>query len=187
MVMERSDAPKLLVKVAEAAQDVAAGLHKFLSQVVESDADIALLISKCFSVSSALRSLATAIEESRRLSQYSRISGEVEDVAASLDHTFKDVHQIVGEGFADAKRARVPINSAFRKVWKNINEHFQQQSGNTLVKRLEYCRLLLVDLCDILREGSDAPSFCPPNAHTVPLHSSGSMFAEVFFFPLFFL
>ena len=152
-IMDRNKAPDALLAVAEAAQDVAAGLHKFLSPVSDSGVEITALISKCFAVSSSLRSLAVAVQDSRRLSLFNRVSGEVEDVAKSLDHTFKDLHQIVGEGFEDARKARLPMSAAYRKVWRNINDHFQRESGNQLVRRLDYCRLLLNDLCDILQDG----------------------------------
>lgn len=151
--MDRNEASVSLIAVAEAAQDVAAGLHKFISPVSDCDADITALIAKCFDVSSALRDLVKAINECRRLAQYHRISGEVQDTCESLDHSFKDVHQIVGEGFADAKRAKTSQTAAYRRVWRNIDEHFRSESGNPLVRRLEYCRLLLIDLYDILREG----------------------------------
>ena len=151
--MDRNEAPKVLVAVAEAAQDVAAGLNQFLNQVPNSDVDITSLIGKCYQVSSSLRELATAIEESRRLSQYHGISDEVTDVARSLDHTFKDVHQIVGEGFEDTRKAGKPRSSGFRRVWRNITDHFHKESGNTLERRLELCRKLLDDLCDVIHEG----------------------------------
>ena len=151
--MDRNDAPRILTAVAQAAQDVAAGLNKFLGPVSGSEVDITALIAKCFEVSSCLRDLAKAVEGSRRRSTYDEVSEGIHDVAHSLDHTFKDVHQIVGEGFADAKKAKLSQTTAFRKVWKNIIDHFQKESGNALVRRLEYCRRLLLDLTDILHEG----------------------------------
>lgn len=151
--MDRNEAPEVLNAVAEAAQHVAAGLNKFLGPVPESKVDLTALIAKCFGVSSSLHNLAEAVEDTRRLATYAQISGDLHDVVSSLDHTFKDVHRIVGEGFAQAKKAKLPQSTAYRRVWKNIVEYFQRESGNNLVRRLEYCRQVLVDLTDILHEG----------------------------------
>ena len=163
--MERDDAPKELARVAEAAHDVAAGLHKFLTPVADHVVEITALISKCFAIKSSLLELASAVEESWRSSKYNRVSVHIEDVTHSLDYTFKDVHQIVGEGFSDAKKAKLSMTSGYRKAWRNINEHFQRQSGNPLVRRLEYCRLLMSDLIDVLHKGYNLPLVPPAQAY----------------------
>lgn len=152
--MDRNDAPQMLIAVAEAAQDVAAGLNKFLNPVADSAVEITALIAKCFAVSSALRDLATAIEELRRYSSYNKISDDIADVITSLDFTFKDVHQTVGEGFANIKNTGVSMTAAYRRVWRDIKARFQEESGNTLTRRLEYCRSYLQELTNILQEGS---------------------------------
>ena len=153
--MDRNDAPKVLHAVAQDAQDVAAGLNKFLGPVPECKVDITALIAKCFEVSSLLHNLAEAVEDSRPSTTYKRISVDVHDVVHSLDHTFKNVHQIVGEGFRNAQKAKLSQSTAYRKVWMYIEDYFRRESGNALTRRLEYCRRLLFDLIDILHEGYD--------------------------------
>ena len=154
--MDRNEAPEILNAIAEAAQHVAAGLNKFLGPLPESKVDLTALIAKCFGVSSSLHNLAEAIENTRRPAIYTRVSADVHDVAHSLDHTFKDVHQIVGEGLLEAKKAKLSQNAAYRRVWRNVCDHFQRESGNALIRRLEYCRQLLVDLTDIFHEGYES-------------------------------
>lgn len=151
--MDRNEAPEILKAVAEAAQDVAAGLNKFLGPLPESKVDLTALIAKCFGVSSSLHNLAEAVEDTHRLATYARISPDVHNVAYSLDHTFKDVYQVVGEGFLEGKKAKLSQSMAYRRVWRNIVDYFQRESGNTLDRRLEYCRQLLLELTDILHEG----------------------------------
>lgn len=153
--MDRDDAVRELLVVAGAAHDVAAGLNKFLVPVAEDAVEIKTLISKCFAVSSSLHGLASAIGRSTAAAAlaYGGIARPTAEVTACLDHTFKDVHQIVGEGLGDAKRAKVSVSTAYRKVWRNINQYFQGQSRNTLSRRLEYCCLLLDDLTRIIYEG----------------------------------
>ena len=160
--MERNDAPKALNVVAQDAQQVAAGLNKFLGPVPESKVDITALIAKCFEVSSSLHNLAEAVENSHRSATYKRISVDIYDVVHSLDYTFKDVHNIVGEGFADAKKAKLSQSTAYHRVWRNIEDYFRRESGNTITRRLEYCRLLLFDLIDILHEGYRPKSAAHP-------------------------
>ena len=151
--MDCNRAPKVLRDVAEAAQDVAAGFNKFLGPVPESKADLTALIAKCFEVSSSLHNLAKAVEDTRGLATYARISDDVRDVAYSLNYTFKDVRQIVGEGLAGAKNVKLSLSTPYRRVWRSIIDYFQRESGNMLIQRLEYCRRLLLDLADILHEG----------------------------------
>ena len=136
----KSNTHHVLTKLdhAQDAQHVAAGLNKVLGPVPERKVDITALIAKCFEVSSSLHNLAEAVEDSRSSVTYKRISVDVHDVVHSLDHTFKDVHQIVGEGFADAKKAKLSQSTAYRKVWRNIEDHFRRESGNALTRRLEY-------------------------------------------------
>ncbi len=153
--MERSEVAQVLNSVAEDAKYVAAGLNKFLKPVPESNVEIEALIAKCFEISSTLHSVSKAVKDTRGSSTYKGIALDLHDVVYSLDHTFKDVHQIVGEGFADAKKTKVSQSTVFRKVWKNITNHFQRQSGNTLFRRLEYCRLLLFELREVLYEGCE--------------------------------
>lgn len=151
--MDRNEVAQLLNAVAGDAKYVAAGLNKFLKPVPESKIEIEALIAKCFEISSALHSVSKAVKDTHGSATFKKVTQDVHDVVYSLDHSFKDVHQIVGEGFADAKKTKISQSTVFRKIWKTITDHFYRQSGNTLYRRLEYCRLLLSELREVLYEG----------------------------------
>ena len=151
--MDVDEAPKTLLLVAEAALDVAAGMNKFLIPVSTSAADITDLIAKCFAISSALQVLARTVRNLRQVARYRNYREEISDVAYSVDYTFKDVHSIVGEGFREAIEDGVPQATAFRVIWRRINEFFHDESGNSLSRRLEYYEAFLQRLNTTFVEG----------------------------------
>lgn len=139
-----------LIATAETAQDIAAGLHKFLEPVSESSTEITGLIAECFAISSALRELNDAVGDVRQNRKYATISEDVRLVLLSLDYTFGDVHRIFG-GLARPNHST--MSSAYRQVWRDIENYFQQQSRNTLSVRLEYYKTFLQHLICIMIEG----------------------------------
>lgn len=131
-----------LVAGAEAAQDIAAGLNKFLGPVPNYSTEITALISECFAISSALRELNSAIGDSRYNSGYHEISQDLTITLQSLGYTFHDVRRL----FGDLGRAEhISQSAAYRSVWQEITAHFMEESSNSLCRRLQfYCRFLLV-------------------------------------------
>ena len=134
-----------LVAYAETAQDIAAGLDKFLGPVPDYATEITALISECFAISSALRELSTAIGDSRHNRRYHQISEDIRITLQSLEYTFNDVRSLfggLGRGF------HIPQSTAYRSVWREITVHFVEESGSSLCRRLEtYRRFLLVLVC----------------------------------------
>jgi len=130
---------------AEAAQDIAAGLDKFLGPAPNYSTEITALISECFAISSALRGLSTAIGDSRYNSGYHEISEDLTITLQSLEYTFHDVRRLFGDlGRADY----ISQSAAYRSVWQEITAHFMEESGNSLCRRLQfYHRFLLVLVC----------------------------------------
>lgn len=134
-----------LVATAETAQDIAAGLDKFLTFLPDYATEITALISECFAISSALRELSTAIGDSRFNRSYQQISDDVRVALQSLEYTFNDVSRIFG---GLGRTVYVSQTAAYRTVWQEITEHFMSESGNSLCRRLEfYRRYLLVLAC----------------------------------------
>jgi hypothetical protein len=129
-----------LIAVAESAQDVASGLHKFLDGVPESATEITGLIAECFAISSALRELSTAIGDYRFNRRYELIAEDVRTVRLSLDYTFEDVLKLFG-GLG---------RSTYRQVWRDLDLHFQTESRNSLLTRLAYYRNFLMGLARII-------------------------------------
>ncbi len=132
-----------LVARAEAAQDIAAGLNKFLGPVPNYSTEITALISECFAISSTLRKLSTAIGDSRYNSGYHEISEDLTITLQSLEYTFHDVKRLFGDlGRADY----ISQSAAYRSVWQEITAHFMEESGNSLCRRLEFYRRFLLEL-----------------------------------------
>lgn len=135
-----------LVATAELAEDVAAGLNKFLIPVEESSPEIARLISECFAISSVLRDIAAAIRETRHINDYSNISDDLRVAVSSIEYTFDDVYRFCG-------RILRTNRTAYRDVWKSIETFFMEESRNSLLDRLAYYKRFLEDLHLILEDG----------------------------------
>ena len=151
--MDIDDAPQKVLLVAEAAQDVAAGFHKFTTPVPQYAAEITEVIAKCFATSSALQNLAKAIRNDRRGSKFKTYQEEISDVTYSVDYTFKDVHTYVGQGFVEAQEDGVSQRAAYRQVWRDVNAKFEEESQNRLARRLEIYHDFLQRLTNTLIEG----------------------------------
>lgn len=139
-----------LVATAEEAQDIASALNKFLDPVAERSTEITGLISECFAVSSALRQIATAIQDPRYSGRYSSILEDVQMALRSLEFTFNDVHRLFG-GLGSL--THLSMTAGYRAVWRDIEDHFQEESRTSLSGRLEYFRRFLQDISCIVIEG----------------------------------
>ena len=139
-----------LIATAESAQDIAAGLNKFLDPVSESSTEITSAIAECFAISSALRELDEAVGDFRQNRSYTSISDEVRAVLLSLEYTFEDVNHLFG---GLSRTIHLSQSSAYRQVWREIENFFLKESRNTLSLRLEYYKRFLQDLICFLVEG----------------------------------
>lgn len=136
-----------MIAHAETAQDIAAGLNKFLDPVPEHSTEITALISECFAISSALRELTTAIGDSRFNRRYHEVADDITVTLRSLEYTFEDVRRLFGglgraDHFSEA--------AAYRAVWTEITMWFQEESNNLLCRRLEYYRRFLLMLTSFI-------------------------------------
>ncbi len=138
-----------LIAVAETAQDVGAGLNRFLDPVADASAEIAALIAQCFSISAALRRLDEAVEEYQYHRRYDRIHLDILNVKESLVYTFRDVQRL----FGGLGRIAILPGAQYRQVWREISVHFRAQSNNTLERRLQMYHDCLKGLTCILTDG----------------------------------
>lgn len=138
-----------LVATAETAVDIASALSKFLDPLADSLVEITALIAECFSTSSALRKLDAAIGDFQDPRRHTAVAGQVRIVKDSLTFTFGDVQRIVGG------LGRYPVISAasYRQTWRELVAHFQEQSNNTLTRRLKLYQQFIEGLRSILIEG----------------------------------
>lgn len=137
-----------LIAVAEKAQDIAAGFNQFLDPVPEKSTEITGLISECYAISSALRELNTAKEDPRYVYEYDYIARDVYTVRQSLEYTFHDVSRLFG---GLGRPSYISNRTAYSQVWREIDDHFYQESNYSLCKRLEYYRLYLAEIsCNLI-------------------------------------
>ena len=132
---------------SETAQDIAAAFMKFQDPVFEHATEITALISELFAISSALLELKTAHNDTLHYRRRGMIENEQRTALMSLQYTFKDVQRLFGG------LARPVYNSAreaYQAVWQNIQDHFLDEGGFTLVRRFEYYRMFLIDITAII-------------------------------------
>ena len=135
---------------SETAQDIAAAFNKFQGPVFEHATEITALMSELYAISSALLELRTAHDDPLHYRRKGRIENEQHTALLSLEYTFKDIQRLFGG------LARPIYNStreAYQAVWQNIQDHFLDEGGFTLVRRFEYYRMFLIDITAII-EGS---------------------------------
>ena len=132
-----------LIALAETAQDIGSAFSKFLDPVADYSAEITALIAHCFNTSSALRTLHDTINDYPNARRHQVILDELNLAQNSLDYTFKDVQRIFG-GIG---------RTGYRRVWRDLIDHFREESGNTLSRRLEYYQQLLHGLTDFSVHG----------------------------------
>lgn len=141
-----------LLDYAKEAEDTAAGLHVFLSEVPQYGKDITGQIAELFAISNALRTLNEALELSRYGRWQGRILRDLEIALPSLGHTLDDV----GEMFSKSKRqskqhpGAFPGTPQYTVIWEDALADFKKE-GLTLPMRLEYYRTFLQRLHDILK------------------------------------
>ena len=132
---------------SETAQDIAAAFMKFQDPVYEYATEITALISELFAISSALLELKTAHNDPRHYRRRGRIDNEQRTVLLSLEYTFKDVQRLFGGLVRPTYNSR---REAYQAVWQDIDDHFLDEGGVTLVQRFEYYRMFLMDITAII-------------------------------------
>lgn len=131
-----------LIAVAETAQDIGSSLSKFLDPVADYSADITTLIAQCFSTSSALRRVDESLGEyPHHHRRYSYVAEDLEAVWRSLTYTVEDVQRIFG-GLGRGGLS----GASYRRVWKELSDHFFDEAGSTLSRRLERYQQFLEEL-----------------------------------------
>lgn len=144
-----------LIAAAEEAQDIAAAFNQFLDPVPEISIHVTALISECYAISSALRELSTAVEDPRYYRDYELLRPDIATVRDSLNYTFQDVRRLFGGLGRTSNTSR---STLYYQVWRELDEHFYQESNAPLCKRLECIRLFLAELTCVLKDGSASAS-----------------------------
>lgn len=132
-----------LIARAESAEELASALRTFRDVIPESAAEITALITELFAVSTALRELFVLHNDPRYEHRYPDIADDVLLTLHSFDYTFDDFRTRLGGLDRPSHLSNAIVH---RRVWRNILEHFQRESGNSLSRRLEICRAFLLEL-----------------------------------------
>lgn len=135
---------------SETAQDIAAAFVKFQDPVSEAAPEIASLIAELFAVSAALQELHAAQTNQRYHHRRDVVSVEEDKrtVLRSVEYTFKDINRRFGDLGRNIYRTH---REAYTAVWRDINCHFEDECHDSLVQRLEYYKIFIVDLACIVQ------------------------------------
>lgn len=132
-----------LIARAESAEELLSALKRFREVIPESAVEITALIAELFAVSTALRELFNLHNDPRCEQRYPDIAEDVLLTLHSFDYTFDDFRTRLGGLDRPSHLSNATVH---RRVWRNILEHFERESGNPLTRRLEICRAFLVEL-----------------------------------------
>ncbi|KAI9704431.1 MAG: hypothetical protein M1836_007294 [Candelina mexicana] len=149
--MESGPVADRLLDEAENAQDVAAGLNRFLDAIPECSTEITAVISELFAISSALRELHTALASRRYGRRGPLIEDDMELALPSLNITLEDIVEMFG------RLGRSPLATAYRRVWKVICLNFRDEGGISLCSRLEIYRTFFIELALVLTGAPTGP------------------------------
>ena len=136
-----------LIARAEDAQDLAAAFNKFLVPVSNAATEITGLISELYAISSGARELHTAIQDPRYQTRQELIEEDTRALLLSIDLTFTDIQREFGNLDRSIYQTQ---REAYRGVWKDIIEHFREESEDQLIRRLENYRRFLLELSAIV-------------------------------------
>ncbi|KAL9116690.1 MAG: hypothetical protein Q9187_006785 [Circinaria calcarea] len=137
-----------LIAKAETAQDIAAAFNKFLDPVSDSSTEITGLIAELFAISSAARELSTISSDARYRGRKILVEEDLRTVLLSIEYTFNDINRLFG---GLDRPIYLTTREAYRGVWNSILRHFQDESTDPLIQRLESYRRFLFDLAEIIQ------------------------------------
>jgi hypothetical protein len=109
--------PRTLIRLAQAAEDVASGLHIFREGIPSQATSLTTIVSELFAVSSALRKLDHAQGDARRESNFYRIEDDLRLVLPCLHFTLEDALRM----FARVQQRPVAI------VWADLEHRMRDE------------------------------------------------------------
>ncbi|GES58531.1 hypothetical protein ATEIFO6365_0004068200 [Aspergillus terreus] len=135
---------------ADEAENVAAGFRLFRDPLPEYATDITSLIADLYAISSSLNRL-DDLHKNRAYRQNLAVAhADVELVRTSLNYTFEDIIDFMGE----LDGVRGPPRDLYRRTWMDLCSFFRTQSHETLSSRLAKYKTFLNELEDYVRNKS---------------------------------
>ena len=133
---------------ADEAENVAAGFRLFRDPLPEYATEITSLIADLYAISSSLNRL-DDLHKNRAYRQNLAVAhADVELVRTSLNYTFEDIIDFMGE----LDGVRGPPRDLYRRTWMDLCAFFRTQSHETLSSRLAKYKTFLNELEDYVRK-----------------------------------
>ncbi|WPH02900.1 Hypothetical protein R9X50_00576800 [Acrodontium crateriforme] len=129
-----------LLRLAKDAEDTASGLGVFRDKLPRSAAAITSAIGKLFSISALLRRIDGAQNDPRAQPSIYRIHEDLGRLFGSLHASLEQIFRMFGRSG----------ERPFTTVWEDLNHHFDQDEGVSLVERLDLYHEFLRSQLDVL-------------------------------------
>jgi hypothetical protein len=141
-----------LLEYAKDAEDTAAGLHIFLSEIPQYSKDITGDIAELFAISNALHTLHEALQPSRYGRYSPRILRDLDITIPSLGYTLDDVKGMFSKSKKKSKQlpGAFPGTPQYNLIWEDACANFKAE-GVALPLRLELYRTYLQAIYDLLK------------------------------------
>ena len=146
--MDVSTVALSLLRLAETGATLGTGFHKFTPSISSSGPEIVDLISKCFAISAGCQKLAEIIAQTGSSPYSLRSARENEYLMESVEYTFKDIKNITGDELLESKEQGRGEEEGYKRAWRALMEHFEEESGNRLGRRMQYYIMFLNGLAE---------------------------------------
>lgn len=135
-----------LRRVADEAEDVAAGLTTFRTPLPEYSTDVTATISDYYAIIASLTFLNDVSKDAQHRPNWLTVRSDLELLRASLTYTDEDILDF----FRCLEGANAPP-ARFRHVWRAMNQFFWDESQYSLATRLAKYKAFLNEIGDMMK------------------------------------
>lgn len=141
-----------IAKIASNASDLGAAFSTFAEEISPgvgkvSAADILAVTSKFYNISAVLLRLEALLPILEYRHNYERIRDDLQIVRQSLQFTLQDVYGMLAEVKARELQGS-STRTACYYTWRNITQTIEQETGDSLLTRLQIYDGFLVEMVD---------------------------------------
>jgi hypothetical protein len=135
-----------LLRAAQDADEVAAGLQLFLDHIPQRETDLEGCIEELLALGAAIRELAEEHPDYDTISV--RLTADVDLCIRSLGFTLRKVRAMFGE----TRHVKYSGERPYRRAWEDLHEYFAvQERGPSLLSRLETYDIFVQSILDSLK------------------------------------
>lgn len=156
-----------LLRQAEATEDDAAALQRFLDYVPQRDAEIAPNVQLLIEIAAALRDVDLHLSEefASTADVPGRLYGDVNLVLRSMSHTNRTLDQAL---FQQTRLTAHTGRPSYHLLWHNSDDRFRREGGYALYHRLEIYNTFLGTILDGIRRHVQSIALMVYSALTAP-------------------